>query len=68
MPEMRKSMYELWRDGELPEPYQSDIDGFSSEGKSQPERLFRAGFLCYKKLNEIMEARTELKIEPLKNC
>lgn len=53
----KKSMYELWRDGELPEPYQSDIDGFSSEGKSQPERLFRAGFLCYKKLNEIMEAR-----------
>lgn len=57
---MHKSIFELWQQKELPEPYQTKTDGFSSQGKSFVEWVFRAGFYLGMHIKEIRE---ELGIE-----
>jgi hypothetical protein len=55
-----KSIFELWQECKLPEPWQTKTAGFSSQGKSFVEKVFRAGFFLG---NHIKEVREELGIE-----
>jgi hypothetical protein len=52
---MEKNLFEKWRDKELPEEIQNQTDGFSSQGKSYEEKIFRAGFHCGVEINKIKE-------------
>jgi hypothetical protein len=52
---MEKNLFEKWRDKELPEEIQEKTDGFSSQGKSYEEKIFRAGFHCGAEINKIKE-------------
>lgn len=54
---MKKNMFELFRDKELPGDIQDLITAFTSECKSEEERLFKAGFICAKHIKEIRKQR-----------
>lgn len=50
-----KNVFEKWNDKEFPENIQEQVDGFASYGKTNAERIFRAGFyigLNSKKIRE----------------
>ena len=55
-----KNCFEKWNDKEFPKNIQEQIDGFASCGKTNAERIFRAGF--YMGLNN-KKIREELGIE-----
>lgn len=57
---MHKSIFELWQQKELPEPWKNKTDRFSSQGKTFVELIFRAGFYLGKHIKEVRE---ELGIE-----
>ena len=52
---MHKSIFELWLDRELPEPWEIKTDGFSAQGKTFVEWVFRSGFYIGKHIKEIRE-------------
>lgn len=41
---MYKNSFEKWNDKEYPENIQRQIDGFADCGKTNAEKIFRAGF------------------------
>ena len=55
-----KNVFEKWNDKEYPENIQRHIDGFADCGKTNAEKIFRAGF--YIGLNN-KKIREELGIE-----
>lgn len=52
---MKKNLFEMWNDKEFPEELQKEIDGFANNGKTNAERIFRAGFHCGHKIKKIRE-------------
>jgi hypothetical protein len=57
---VHKSIFELWQQRKLPEPWKTNTDCFSSQCKNFVEWVFRAGFYLGKHIKEIRE---ELGIE-----
>ena len=57
---MNKNCFEKWNDKEFPENIQRQIDGFADCGKTNAEKIFRAGFYLGRNIKEIRE---ELGIE-----
>ena len=57
---MHKSIFELWQQRKLPEPWKTKTDSFSVQGKTFVEWVFRAGFYLGKHIKEVRE---ELGIE-----
>ena len=51
----KKSIFELWIDRELPEELKKKVDGFSCQGKTFTEWVFRAGFYLGRNIKEIRE-------------
>ena len=43
---LKKNLFELWDNKELPERIQKEVDGFAeATAKSNAEQIFRAGFI-----------------------
>lgn len=40
------SIFELFKNGSLPEEWQKKVEGFASNGKKKKEYWFRAGWYC----------------------
>jgi hypothetical protein len=52
-------MYERFVNSEIPEPFQSRMEGFASQCGSDEEYNFRAGFFCALHLEEIKDCAEE---------
>lgn len=56
-----KGMHERFVNREFPEPFRSRMEGFASQGGSDEEYNFRAGFFCALHLEEIKDFAEESK-------
>ena len=55
---LKKNLFELWDNKELPERIQEEVDSFAkATGKSNAEQIFRAGFWCGLNIKKIYEAQ-----------
>lgn len=52
---MNMNMYERFNEGTLPEEIQRQAENFASQGQSNAEYLFRAGFFVGKNVKKILE-------------
>lgn len=56
---MKKNLFELWNNKELPEEIQKKVDGFATAPINQisnAEQIFRAGFYCGRNIKKIFTA------------
>ena len=56
-----KNMYERYISGSLPGENQSMCEGFSSQGRTEAEKIFRAGFWCGRYSEKIYKVLIEEK-------
>lgn len=52
----KKNMFEKYRDREIPEPFQTEIESRADYGESLEEKYFIAGFFTAQKIKEIRKA------------
>ena len=52
----RKNMFEKYRDREIPEPFQTQIESRAEYGESLEEKWFIAGFFTAQKIKKIRKA------------